>query len=54
MNDTAKTPPVTIRFPADLLDALKKQASNEDRSLASLVVHFARQGLEAKRGNLYD
>lgn len=49
MNDTPRTPPITIRFPADLLDRLKEQAANEDRSLASLVVHLARQGLEARQ-----
>lgn len=49
MSETARTTQTAIRFPDDLLDALRDVAREEDRSLASLVVHFARQGLNARQ-----
>jgi hypothetical protein len=35
----------TIRMPADLAAQLKAQADADDRSLSSLILHYARQGL---------
>ena len=36
-------PPMTLRLPADLHEALKRLAEQDDRSLHSLIVHALRQ-----------
>lgn len=38
---------ITTRFPNDLLKVLRLQATIDDRTLSSLIVHYARQGLIA-------
>lgn len=48
MSDTTKSAPITLRIPLELLAALKERAQREDRSLASLIVHLARKGLNGE------
>jgi hypothetical protein len=37
----------SVRFPADLHGRLVREAERQDRTLTSLVIHYARQGLDA-------
>lgn len=41
---------ITIRFPSDLAEELKKLAKIEDRSINSEVVHAVREHIARKKG----
>jgi metal-responsive CopG/Arc/MetJ family transcriptional regulator len=41
---------ITIRFPSDLAEELKKLAKIEDRSINSEVVHAVRERIARKKG----
>lgn len=43
MKDENKTPSVGIRFPPDLLEAVKHRALVEDRNVSSLVIYLVRR-----------
>lgn len=40
----------TLRLPGDLAEALDAVAKEEDRTLASLIVHILRQYIKARMG----
>ena len=42
---------ITIRFPSDLVEDLKKLAKIEDRSINSEVVHAVREHIARKKCN---
>jgi len=43
---------ITIRFPSDLVEDLKKLAKIEDRSINSEVVHAVREHIARKKCNI--
>lgn len=45
MSQDTRTTPINVRIPIDLLERLKDHAKAQDRTLSSLVIHYARMGL---------
>ena len=41
----ARTVNTSVRIPADLHERVKRQAERQDRSVSSLLVHYARRGV---------
>jgi hypothetical protein len=49
MTEQTKDKYMTIRLPADVELALRRQAENDTRTLAAQVLHYIKQGLAKEK-----